>query len=74
MKFISYFSLLGVGQKYPTWSERGCNTVSIHFFDFNSILGLNPGLFDKRDILRHFYPIYRFRIASFMQNEKLAKY
>ena len=36
------------------WSERGCKTVSIHFFDFNYILGLYPGLFDKRDILGSF--------------------
>jgi hypothetical protein len=40
-----------------TWSLRGCNTKSIHSFDFNQTLGLHPCLYDKRDIKSHFYPI-----------------
>ena len=40
-----------------TWSLRGCNTKSIHSFDFNPILGLYTCLDGKRDIKRHFYPI-----------------
>ena len=57
-----------------TWYLRGCNTKSIHSFDFNSILGLDPCLYDKRDIRRHFYTIWRYLMASFVQKWKLAKY
>ncbi|WP_255337129.1 hypothetical protein, partial [Methanosarcina sp. KYL-1] len=37
-----------------TWSVRGLNTVLIHSFDFNSILGAYLGLHGGKDIRRQF--------------------